>query len=442
MIARTVLGLAVAIAGQAAVLGSGDSPRPATGIIQTAKAADFPSLASSFFKPTGMAFVGPAVDVMGPYPRPGVFDHLLYLSGEDGVAWFLRDLRTGKLHFLGQQNAASSGGRGLLTALHSLLTVGTDEKGLVWYEIQPKTQGQLIPKEAVPCGAAREMFTGLNEQDVYVKTCEGQLLWFRTGYFKGAPVRTGKEITGKGLGADAGSCTMCMAPNTRHLYGISVKDHAIACIQRKPNGEISYQATVDLAPVAKRSASYKLASIRLSPDGHWLYAHLWNGNADQNCYGLFKRQPLTGELTYQETIFCNKDALANLKDWPVVLSPNGVDGYVNDGSGTIRTFKYNPQTGHLEQRAAIKELKVSPRRSDVCRSSHRLSLCFRWRSPDRLPGTKNSATPSRSKDDPVERRIFRQAHGHGCRLAGNGRCCHQLTRYRDHDRSAHHDDRS
>ena len=76
-----------------------------------------------------MAFVGPAVDVMGPYPARGVFDHLLYLSGEDGVAWFLRDLRTGKLHFLGQQNAASSGGRGLLTALQFLAHCGNGRRG-------------------------------------------------------------------------------------------------------------------------------------------------------------------------------------------------------------------------------------------------------------------------------------------------------------------------
>ena len=153
---------------------------------------------------------------------------------------------------------------------------------------------------------------------------------------------------------------MCMAPNTRHLYGISVKDHAIACILRKPNGEIAYQAAIDLGPVAKRAANYKHASVHLSPDGYWLYAHLWNGNPDQNCYGLFKRQPLTGELTYQETILGKNDALANQKEWPVVFSPNGGDGYLNDGSGSVQSFKNSPRTGRLEQRAAIKELKASP----------------------------------------------------------------------------------
>lgn len=360
--AMCVLLAGVCLRAETAKQGTPNQSPPASRIVQTATAADFRGMSASFLKPTGMAFVGPAEEVMGPYPRPGN-DHLLYITSEDGIAWFVRDLRTGKLHFVGQEAARCPGGRGLLSALHSMLTVGMDGQGIVWYEILPQTQGQLVKKETVPCPPAREMFTGLNEQDVYVKTCEGKLLWFRTGYFKGAPVSTGKEITGKGLADDAGeanTCTMCMAPNTRHLYGISAKDHAIACIQRKPNGEIAYQAVIDLEIVAKRTANYKIASLHLSPDGYWLYAQLWNGNATQNCCGLFKRHPLSGELTYQKTIFGDKEALANQKAWSIVFSPNSVDGYVNDGTGCIQAFKYSRQTGHLEQRTVIKELKASP----------------------------------------------------------------------------------
>jgi L-ascorbate metabolism protein UlaG (beta-lactamase superfamily) len=362
-----MIGLLVIVSGSAALLGD-DPPigngknqvQPATRVIQTARAADFAGLSPSFLRPTAMTFVGPPSELMGPCPHTGISDYLLYLTGEDGIAWFLRDLKTGKLTFLGQEAAPCRGGRGILMALHSMLTVGTDGKGIIWYEVEKGKHGQLIEKGVVPCPPAREMFMGLSQEDLYVRTGDGKLLWFRTGYFRGPPVPTGKDVTGKGLGSDPESGTMCMAPNLRQFYNISVKDHAIACIQRKPNGEIAYQAAIDLEPVARRTANYKSASLLLSPDGYWLYAHLWNGNPEQNCYGLFKRHPLTGELSLQETILGNTDPLANQKEWSVVYSSNGMDGYLSDGSGCVQTFKCHPQTGRLEQRAALKELRVSP----------------------------------------------------------------------------------
>src|SRR5262249_44726727 len=138
VIARTMVSLLVIVCGSAALWGD-DPPsgnrknqvQLATGVIQTAKAADFPGLSPSFLRPTAMTFVGPPSELMGPCPHTGISDYLLYVTGEDGIAWFLRDLKTGKLTFLGQEAAPCRGGRGILMALHSMLTVGTDGKGIV-----------------------------------------------------------------------------------------------------------------------------------------------------------------------------------------------------------------------------------------------------------------------------------------------------------------------
>ena len=76
--------------------------------------------------------------------------------------------------------------------------------------------------------------------------------WLRHRLLQGSPGSDGEGNHRQGPGCGCGLLHHVHVPNTRHLYGISVKDHAIA-IQGKPNGEIFYQATVDSAPVAKRA---------------------------------------------------------------------------------------------------------------------------------------------------------------------------------------------
>ena len=99
------------------------------------------------------------------------------------------------------------------------------------------------------------------------------------------------------------------------------------------------------------------AALAFSPDGYWLYAHLWNGNPKENCYGVFRRDPFSGKLSLKETISGDKDPLANVQTWAVVFTPNGADGYLIDAEGRVQSFKYDPQTGHFGQRTAIQELK-------------------------------------------------------------------------------------
>jgi len=328
----------------AAAESSAGPAQPATGIVQTVTAADFPGLSKSLLKPTAAA----------------VHKNRLYLANDSGIAWFWRDERTGKLRFEGEVPAPSGGVRKILLARGTMHTVGTEGKGLAWHLLDWRN-GKPERKGEVPCPSARQMFTNLSQEDIYVKTCgdqEGKLLWYRTGYWSTQPVPAG-EVTGKGLketGRDGGA-TLQTAPNLRHLYCISLEDRTIACIDRKPNGQIAYQSAIDFEPLARRGASYRRAALACSPDGYWLYAHLWNGNPKENCYGVFRRDPFSGKLSLKETISGDKDPLANVQTWAVVFTPNGADGYLIDAEGRVQGFKYDPQTGHFGQRTAIQELK-------------------------------------------------------------------------------------
>jgi hypothetical protein len=87
------------------------------------------------------------------------------------------------------------------------------------------------------------MVVGPGQKDIYVKTCgdeENKLLWYRIDG-EGKPAKAG-EATGRGLGPTAHSNysgILQTAPGGKHLYSISAEEHAIACIERKPGGEIA-----------------------------------------------------------------------------------------------------------------------------------------------------------------------------------------------------------
>ena len=327
----------------AAEISSGPA-QPATKIVQTVTAADFPGLSESSLKPTAAA----------------VHKNQLYLAGESGIACFWRDVQTGKLTFKGEELAPSVGVRSILFARGSMHMVGTDGKGLAWYHVdwrggKPARQGD------VPCPPARQMFTNASEEDIYAKTCggqEGKLLWFRTGYYGTKPVATG-EVTGKGLketGCDGGA-TVQIAPNLRHLYCISLEDRAIACIDRKPNGEIAYQAATELESLARRGASYRALRAGLLARRLLALCPPLEREPEGKLLRRLPADPFSGKLSLKETVSGDKDPLANVQNWSIVFTPNGVDGYLIDAEGRVQGFKYDPQTGHIGQRTAIQELK-------------------------------------------------------------------------------------
>jgi WD40 repeat protein len=150
-----------------------------------------------------------------------------------------------------------------------------------------------------------------------------------------------------------------MSPDGKFLYTASAKDYAIAIVERKPSGEITYKGSVDLDPVAKRIAGndrYLWVSLAIAPDGKYLYAAVRNGRASENFYGIFKRNGETGELTFQETVSGEKDELANLRAWTVAFDPDGTTGYLGSLVGPFMTFQYDAKTGQLTHPAAVKGL--------------------------------------------------------------------------------------
>ena len=294
----------------------------------------------------------------------------LYVCGEDGISGFARDPQTGKLTFIENLAEPKCGGYAIRSAGNRLYAVTPHSgsrrmawHGLATFDIDPQS-GKLARKDVVDCPPSRQIVAGPDGKDLYIKTATSQpdrVLWFHLGA-DGKPARAG-EALGKGIGPaghEESPNVLIAAPDGKHLYCISTTDHAIACIARKPTGEISYSAATDLAPLAPRDPNgyrYQWASLAISPDGKWLYAALWNGKRDENRIGIFRRDPATGELTLKETLAGDKNPLANLRGWNLAFSPDGTSAFLGNWAGPLLTLRVDPQTGQLSGPTPVAETR-------------------------------------------------------------------------------------
>jgi photosystem II stability/assembly factor-like uncharacterized protein len=313
----------------------------------------------------------------------------VHVGTEDGLIRFKQDPPTGKLSLAEGPNEARCGGFSIRCAAGRLYAVTPHDgyrrmtwHGLAWYDLDPQT-GKPTKKGVVDCPAARQIVAGPEGKDLYLKACGGEqdkLFWYRLGA-EGKPVKAG-EVSGKGIGAstnNAHPCILQMAPDGRHLYAVSARDYAIACIERQPGGEIAYKGSTDLEAVAPRlpaqassaaaekpastrpadragaSDRYQWVSLALSPDGRWLYAGVRNGKPTENYYGIFRRDPRTGALTFQERFSGTKDRLANLRAWSMVFAGDGVGGWLGSLADPIVSFSYDARTGRLSNARVVKE---------------------------------------------------------------------------------------
>jgi 6-phosphogluconolactonase (cycloisomerase 2 family) len=235
--------------------------------------------------------------------------------------------------------------------------------GLAWHDIDAQT-GRPARKGVVECPASRQMLLGPGGKDLYLKACRGKedrVFWYRLEA-DGKPVKAG-EVAGKGIGASKHNDypgILVIAPDAKHLYAVSAEDYAIARIERKPDGALAYGGAVDLGPIAKHdpgNALYLWTSLAISPDGKYVYASVRNGKPTENFYGIFRRDPGTGDLAFQEKFSGEQDPLANLKGWNMVFAPNGLGGYLGSFAGALATFKYDAQTGRLTGPAVVKETR-------------------------------------------------------------------------------------
>ena len=292
----------------------------------------------------------------------------LYQCGEDGLLYFKRDLQTGKLQVKEQLTELKSGGFTIACAGDRLYGVTAHDgyhrakwHGLGLFEFD--ASGKPVRKGLVACPASRQMIVGPGEKDLYLKTCGGKadtLLWFHLEA-DGKPVKSG-EVTGKGLGV-SNRCDydgiIQMTADGRHLYSISSQDYAIACIERKPEGDIHYASAIELDPIANNDPAnyaHRWVAVAVSADGKWVYASIRTGRPADNVYGTFARDLSSGQLTFKESIHGDVDPLANQKGWTTVFSPSGKGGYLGS-FGALMTFSYDLLNGHLSDPRVVAETK-------------------------------------------------------------------------------------
>jgi len=302
-----------------------------------------------------------AMDYSGDY---------FYVGGEDGIIYFKRDPATGKLNFIEQLGELKCGGYAVACAGNRMYAVTPHNgyrrmswHGLAWYEFD--AAGKPCKKGIVECPASRQVVVGPGQKDLYLKSCGGRgdtLFWYQIAA-DGKPAKAG-EVTGKGIGPSSHGIhpgILQMSPDGKNLYCVSGEDYAIACIQRAPGGAITYHGPVDLTPVAKRDPAndrYQWVSVGISADSKWLYAGVRNGKPSENFYGIFQRDPATGDLTFRQTISGDKDPLANQHAWNMVFLPGGGGGFVGSWTGPIMSFSYDPQTGRLANPGLVKDSKA------------------------------------------------------------------------------------
>jgi len=89
----------------------------------------------------------------------------------------------------------------------------------------------------------------------------------------------------------------------------------------------------------------------ISPDGQWLYVHLFSEQMRTRCFfGIFRRDPATGDLTFQEGGSDYDPAynkFAALRGMNLIFAADGKGGYISTGGDVVQTFRYDSRTGHL-----------------------------------------------------------------------------------------------
>jgi len=321
-------------------------------------------------------------------PKPFILGYTLVIKGNylytagNNISCFKRDVKTGQTTFVGEAadviqrvNDAFPQNRKwddkqrktciirlIGNRLYAIPQWGT---ALAWYEIDDQT-GKLTEKGVVECGPSFHAVASPDQKDLYVLTnpyarrfAKMAITWYHLDA-DGKPVKMG-EVTGKGLGGSDQTPhdgLLQISPDGKYVYAISGDDQAIACLERAADGKLTYKSTTDLAKIGAPDKPNKSAwaSLVLSPDGKWLYAQLWKYSkpVDNHCV-IYKRNLDSGELTLQEDITGDKNALINRRGWQCIqFLPNGT-GFLGHYDLGLWTFQYDAATGRLENPAEVKE---------------------------------------------------------------------------------------
>ena len=315
--------------------------------------------------------VGDFFYAVGPSRRPTVHS-------------FKRDRTSGQLSYAGSlaiadQDCTSTASVAVGNRLYFLLThwvnEGVDNR-LAMYSIDPATGKPAVkgvtekllwtdrPGHTESAGWGRMIVATSDQKNVYVTT-DRTILKFDLEA-DGKP-RPAGQFAGKGFGE-----YLFASPDGKWLYTLTHKPApAIACLERKPGGELALKSLVNLDPKWATPESSTEFSISISPDGKWLYAADWNvGQQDvpdqadaitSNCYlAVFRRDPASGALTLAEA-GCGNDStrpdfqLANSRQLRLLFNADG-GGFIGTASGSLlRSFACDRESGRITTVAEFPE---------------------------------------------------------------------------------------
>ena len=171
--------------------------------------------------------------------------------------------------------------------------------------------------------------------NIYTRNTTTGSLTFEAAYTNGE----------QGISGMGGAYSVLVSPDGNHVYVAGSSDNAIAVLKRNPSdGDLTFveeerngiNNVVGLAGVI---------SISFSPDGNFIYAC----GADENSLVVFKRNVLTGELTFIERHQDNSGSIQHMS-YPVscMISPDGTTAYVASyDEQSVVVFQRNPSTGQL-----------------------------------------------------------------------------------------------
>ena len=224
--------------------------------------------------------------------------------------------------------------------------------GLTWYDIEEGT-GRPVEKGVLSDiktdWSMEHLIADPDAKSLYVFAREGKLTWLKIGA-DGTPAKAG-EVTGPGVGSNPR-----MSPDGKNVY--SIRDHKIGIVARKPGGEITYQSALSLnclvtnkAPGVGEMGDLRPAIAGLSPDGQWLYVQIFSEQSRTRCFfGIFKRDPATGALAFQEggsDYDAAYNKFATLPGMNLIFAADGKGGYITTGGDLVQRFRYDASTGHL-----------------------------------------------------------------------------------------------
>jgi outer membrane protein assembly factor BamB len=178
-----------------------------------------------------------------------------------------------------------------------------------------------------------------------------RMIWLKLGA-DGQPT-LGGDVNGNGFPQYGANTALRLSPDGKNIYSISNATLTIAVVERRPDGSVAFKKSISLDGMDKGKGVKAFGSLSISPDGRWVYAALHRDENPGSSFGVFRRDPESGDLTLQDSGSGNDGSRCDLKfsnqiAVNLVFLPDGTGGYVGSQSGALlQTFRCDPATGRI-----------------------------------------------------------------------------------------------